>query len=323
MRPILLIVLCCLGCACGDGSTRLCFGTGAFCEGAFGRNRPPHADAGPDLAVTAGEPVQLDGTGSDDPDGAIASYSWTQEHGPAVALENASAAVATFVAPAVADTTRLGFRLVITDGDRASDTDRLEVTVTPVAIAALARGLALLKTVHHPPPDPMPIHCPDCWPRLGLWLAARVLAAPADPDRDVLLDELRMLTLLQAASPPRSLDGPRGALYRLAQHQVAAFTRLADPATALQARQLAGAPAAPGEWSGVIATACPGLRALLTDPDRLAHWLLRVPAQAASTESVAAAIVLLAQPRHLDEQPVAAYPDRVTAARSPCRPQPR
>lgn len=317
MRPTVLLALCCLACACGgDGSTRLCFGSEAFCESAFARNSPPTADAGPDLHVAAGEPVQLDGTGSVDPDGAIASYSWIQEDGPPVALENADAPVARFTAPTVTHTTPLVFRLVITDDDRASDTDRVRVTVAPLAAAALARGLALLKTVYRPRPEVLPETCLHCWSNLGLWLAARVLAAPADPEPDRLLDELRALTLLNDPPPP-TLRGPRLTVYRQALGEVAAFTRLRDPATAERARRLAGAAAPDGDWPGLIAAACPPLKDRLTPPpppDRLARWLLHVPPGAAAGASaegsvsagcaggVAVATLLLARHR-LDATP--------------------
>ena len=40
-------------------------------------NAPPIANAGPDQIVTPGQVVQLDGSGSSDPDGTIVQYTWT------------------------------------------------------------------------------------------------------------------------------------------------------------------------------------------------------------------------------------------------------
>ena len=46
-------------------------------------NTPPTANAGPDQTVASGATVNLNGTGSTDPDGTIASYAWTQTAGDA------------------------------------------------------------------------------------------------------------------------------------------------------------------------------------------------------------------------------------------------
>lgn len=94
-------------------------------------NVPPVADAGPDQTVTGGDPVQLDGNNSSDPDGSIVSFAWTQQSGPAVSLENADSANASFQAPLVAQTTALQFRLTVTDNDGAQASDSVTVTVLP------------------------------------------------------------------------------------------------------------------------------------------------------------------------------------------------
>jgi hypothetical protein len=44
-------------------------------------NQAPTANAGTDQTVNEGDNVKLDGSGSSDPDGTIASYSWTQTAG--------------------------------------------------------------------------------------------------------------------------------------------------------------------------------------------------------------------------------------------------
>src|SRR4051812_6888685 len=62
-------------------------------------NHPLVANAGQNQTVNAGYVVSLDGSGSRDPDGSIASYSWKQTAGPAVTLNGADTATAQFVAP--------------------------------------------------------------------------------------------------------------------------------------------------------------------------------------------------------------------------------
>ena len=69
-------------------------------------NVAPTANAGPDQEVDEsleGLPslVTLDGSASTDPDGTIASYTWTQTEGPPVVLDDATTAKPTFTAPVV------------------------------------------------------------------------------------------------------------------------------------------------------------------------------------------------------------------------------
>ena len=91
-------------------------------------NQPPVADAGPDQVVldaddSGSELVVLDGTGSSDPDGTIASsdYVWTLD-GEEIAV-GASASFAFTVG--VHDVV-----LIVTDDDGASDTDTARITVS-------------------------------------------------------------------------------------------------------------------------------------------------------------------------------------------------
>lgn len=93
-------------------------------------NTPPTANAGNDQTVTEGAIVTLDGSGSTDFDGTIASYAWTRTAGPSVTLSNSSAAKPTFTAPGVSASTKLTFSLTVTDNDGATSiADPVEVTV--------------------------------------------------------------------------------------------------------------------------------------------------------------------------------------------------
>ena len=94
-------------------------------------NQDPVADAGEPQTVTSGDTVTLDGSGSTDPDGSIASYSWTELTSSGVSLSDASAAQPTFTAPDVSSSTTLEFQLEVTDDDGATDTDTVSVTVQP------------------------------------------------------------------------------------------------------------------------------------------------------------------------------------------------
>lgn len=94
-----------------------------------GTNASPVADAGPDQSVGTAALVSLDGTGSGDSDGTIASYSWVQTGGPAVELSGADQAIAAFTTPTLSSDTSLTFELTVTDdlGTAASDTVTVSV----------------------------------------------------------------------------------------------------------------------------------------------------------------------------------------------------
>ncbi|MDE2691322.1 MAG: cadherin domain-containing protein [Acidobacteriota bacterium] len=99
-------------------------------------NSPPVADAGEDLEVAPGARVELDGTGSSDPDGDELTFLWTQTGGEEVTLEGADRARPSFAAPQAAGT--LTFALVVNDGSADSEPDTVTVSVSrsmPVADA--------------------------------------------------------------------------------------------------------------------------------------------------------------------------------------------
>ena len=83
---------------------------------------PPIADAGIDQSVDEQSAVNLDGTGSNDPGGAITAYAWTQTAGTAVVLTNPTTAMPSFTAPSVdAAGETLTFQLEVTDNEGAMD----------------------------------------------------------------------------------------------------------------------------------------------------------------------------------------------------------
>ena len=91
-------------------------------------NRPPIADAGPDQSADVGATVQLDASGSGDPDGDPLTYSWsltTVPEGSAATLSDPSVVNPTFVADLAGTYVA---QLIVNDGavDSAADT----VTIT-------------------------------------------------------------------------------------------------------------------------------------------------------------------------------------------------
>ena len=94
-------------------------------------NLSPTADAGPNQTVAEGDTVTLDGSGSTDPDDAIASYQWTQLGGTSVTLSDPSAPVTTFTAPNVGMSGQsLTFQLTVTDTGGLKSTANCIVNVT-------------------------------------------------------------------------------------------------------------------------------------------------------------------------------------------------
>jgi|GEM_PF-3300047 len=115
---------------------------------AFTNNLPPTADAGPDQVVNADVMVTLDGTGSNDPDGSIASYNWQQLSGSAVTLSSATAAQPTFTAPHTG--TSLVFGLVVADNNgvqSTQDTVTIAVSAPPPDVKVRMAGVWVSKPI--------------------------------------------------------------------------------------------------------------------------------------------------------------------------------
>ncbi len=95
-------------------------------------NQPPVANAGTSKTITLPtSSVNLDGTKSYDPDGTIASYSWTQVSGPS----NATLGGATTATPSVSSLSagQYVFMLTVTDNSGATSTAQVKVTVNAAA----------------------------------------------------------------------------------------------------------------------------------------------------------------------------------------------
>ena len=90
-------------------------------------NVAPVANAGPDQTASPGGMVQLDGSGSYDPECLEISYSWD---GPGdVTLDDPNSATPSFTAPSYSETTLLTFTLTVTDDQGNTDSDETVVTV--------------------------------------------------------------------------------------------------------------------------------------------------------------------------------------------------
>jgi hypothetical protein len=101
-------------------------------------NQPPVADAGPNQTVNEGTTVTLDGTESDDFDGMIVSYEWTQTGGPLVTLSDSTEVIPTFVTPPVdADRATLEFQLTVMDNGGLETTSVVTVEINDNGITSL------------------------------------------------------------------------------------------------------------------------------------------------------------------------------------------
>ncbi|MFI5153911.1 MAG: PKD domain-containing protein, partial [Chitinophagales bacterium] len=95
-------------------------------------NQPPVANAGADQTITLPtSSASLDGTKSADPDGTIASYSWTKISGPGTqTISNGTTAT-----PVISglQAGQYVFQLAVTDNTGASSIDQVTITVNPAA----------------------------------------------------------------------------------------------------------------------------------------------------------------------------------------------
>jgi predicted phosphodiesterase len=113
-------------------------------DNSVNEGNPPTANTGQDQTVNEGVTVTLDGSGSSDSDGTIASYAWTQTAGPAVTLSDSKVQKPTFTAPQVTQDTTLRFELVVTDNGGTKS--------APATVQVLVKNV-----VESPPPPPTDI----------------------------------------------------------------------------------------------------------------------------------------------------------------------
>ena len=93
-------------------------------------NQPPVANAGANQEATEGATVTLNGSASQDSDGTVVGYHWTQTGGPAVVIGSSNAAQATFQAPVVdLNGATLTFVLTVTDDDGSTGVAATVVSV--------------------------------------------------------------------------------------------------------------------------------------------------------------------------------------------------
>jgi hypothetical protein len=90
--------------------------------------------------------VTLNGSASNDPDGTIASYAWSQTAGTTVTLSSGTAAQPTFTAPGVAAATTLTFSLTVTDNRGAtSSAATVSITVNPLPASSLTGRIRFVR----------------------------------------------------------------------------------------------------------------------------------------------------------------------------------
>ncbi len=106
-----------------------------------GVNLPPSAEAGQDQIVLEGASVQLDGSGSSDPNNDPLNYLWTQVSGSSVVLSDNTLINPTFTAPTgLLQNEQLVFELVVGDGSLVSSADSVTITVSSNQYSNIAAG---------------------------------------------------------------------------------------------------------------------------------------------------------------------------------------
>lgn len=96
-------------------------------------NVPPTANAGSEQTVDEQTLIMLSAELSDDVDGTIATYLWTQTSGPVVTLSDSTSLTPEFTAPDIDAVTTLTFELVVTDDQGATDSVTTNIFVNPTA----------------------------------------------------------------------------------------------------------------------------------------------------------------------------------------------
>ena len=127
-------------------TTLVCVAVASVLQGCGSSSDDLRANAGADVLVNEGDPVQLDASATFGP--TAATYSWNQVGGPAVTLARSGSAGAEFTAPEVPSRTDLTFEVTVNWGEESSR-DRVVVTVNngPLAMAGDPSTVDELSTV--------------------------------------------------------------------------------------------------------------------------------------------------------------------------------
>lgn len=111
-------------------------------------NAPPFANAGTDIFITGTSAnIQLNGTASSDPEGAILTYEWKIISGAGAALTNGTTASPSFVANTEGN---YSVELKVSDPHGSSDLDTVMITIAAANILPVANAGAD-KLIHLPP----------------------------------------------------------------------------------------------------------------------------------------------------------------------------
>lgn len=109
-------------------------------------NKKPKAVIAKMAAINEGELVSLDGSGSSDKEGPVASYHWEKLKGPDITIANAESVNASFTAPAIIKTNKptkpvkLTIKLNVKDADNAESSKTAVITVKPVNADPIANA---------------------------------------------------------------------------------------------------------------------------------------------------------------------------------------
>ncbi|MBI3178316.1 MAG: hypothetical protein HYZ27_01565, partial [Deltaproteobacteria bacterium] len=115
---------------CSTATAVGCAGNGSTSDDFAAQGHAPVAVVTSLVSAAEGELVTLDGSRSYDADGDLKSYAWTQTAGsPTVTLIGLDRAAATFTAPNVNGTTSLAFALTVTDGQGATSSALVSVSI--------------------------------------------------------------------------------------------------------------------------------------------------------------------------------------------------
>jgi len=114
-------------------------------------NRNPVADAGPDQTVNVNDTVNLDGSGSTDPDGDTLTYQWSFSSRPAGSFASLSDTTAIFPSFAPDEIGDYVVQLIVNDGTTDSDPDTVTISTMnskPIADAGPDQTVNVNNTVN-------------------------------------------------------------------------------------------------------------------------------------------------------------------------------